>query len=80
MTGRCYYCPRDGDELQPNQEGKTIFLCKSHMIIMNNPQLAPRFLRGVLSAQMRGKMPEEELNKMIGAFIKLIGTWKPKYH
>ena len=76
----CMYCAKEGMAIPSHIPGSFVYLCKIHNKIMNIPEMAIPFMRGRLANQLRGTMSKEDLDKQMDVFLKLISSWKPKYH
>lgn len=61
---KCNYCERIGKERFPD-----IYLCDGCLKILKDPKTALPFLRGHLTLELRGKIPEDTLQERINIFM-----------
>lgn len=61
---KCNYCSRAGIERIPD-----VHVCSGCWKILQNPKTALPFLRGHLTLELRGKIPENTLKEQINIFM-----------
>jgi len=78
--GLCEYCSKPGIRWAGPEDGleKEMFICRGCLKILRNPQTALPFLRGHLSMELRGQIPEQKLSQMINQFMQAISKFHPK--
>lgn len=74
-VGSCMYCGREGEE-RLKGAGEPSYVCTACWAILRDPRTALPFLRGHLTLQLRGTVPEGELEERLNAFMKGISGWK----
>jgi hypothetical protein len=65
---KCNYCDRTGKECIPGDD--PAYVCDGCWKILQNPITALPFLRGHLTLELRGKVPEHLLKKQINTFME----------
>jgi hypothetical protein len=74
MNGKCNYCERMG----PNRLGEDdpTYVCSGCWNMLQNPVTALPFIRGHLTLELRGKVPDDQLKVRINRFMEGISKWK----
>jgi len=62
---KCNYCKKPGRERIPD-----IYVCNGCWKILQDPKTALPFLRGHLTLELRGSIPEHTLKKQINIFME----------
>jgi len=76
LSGKCSYCNKLGQKRIDDSESSCI--CDGCWKILKNPITALPFLRGHLTLELRGTMPERQLQDRINKFMEIVSKWKKK--
>ena len=78
--GVCEYCTKPGTKWIGPEDGveEDKFICQTCLHILKNPQTALPFLRGHLSQELRGKIPQDQLDIMLNKFMEAISKFHPR--
>jgi hypothetical protein len=74
MTGKCHYCDSAGKERIPGED--PTYVCDGCWKILQDPKTALPFLRGHITLELRGKVPESQLKQQIEIFMGNISKWR----
>lgn len=72
--GKCNYCDRMGQERL--DDGDPIYVCSGCWNILQDPKTALPFIRGHLTLELRGKVPDNQLHMYLNRFMEGISKWK----
>jgi len=76
VTGPCIYCSTaEAPERVPGS-AQPSHVCRGCWRILQDPKTALPFLRGHLTLQLRGTVPEHELEGRINAFMGRVSAWR----
>jgi len=67
----CQFCTMAGKD---REDG--VYICDACWKLLQEPTTAMALIRGHLTMELRGKMPEEDLKKHIDKFMEMVSTWK----
>lgn len=80
--GRCHYCMSPGRRIAGPEDGPwlkdDLHVCAKCWKLLQDPKTGPSLVRGDLSIELRGVVPEEKAEKMIQALMDLMGQWRPR--
>ena len=66
--GKCNYCDRAGQERVSGED--PVHVCDGCWRILQDPKTALPFLRGHITLELRGKIPESLLQKQLNVFME----------
>lgn len=78
--GGCEFCLRPGVQRAGKEDGleKPAFVCENCWKLLKDPRTALPLIRGNVSMNLRGTMPEKQLAEMANKFLDEIRTWKAR--